>query len=756
MLHRSIALAAVLLVPAAAQEQEEAPAGALPRITVESLQAHYRAALAELRAADVAHLDPDRQSRRCAVLDALQAYLERADFGRSQEPDRVNLFRDGEGRRCAVAEVMHVTGADTLVERIAAERNRAFVLELTDVPGVAEWLDAVGLTAAEAARVQAGCCGPPMGPQSDPPPPPPTPGNPPKPPTSGPSGAPTSGGPGSRATSGGARPPTTGGMPPGVRPTSGTGTGLLRCRGSGPEQFTAVEELEPWWIWWELHRSELLPPSRVAARDGQAFRQVSRYAQGAELARVDRDRLAAALGPRLRERLGDGDAQVRAAAAVTFGRLSGAPALEDILPLLDDPSPAVREAALLALGATGGLQAAHTLLAVAQDGTRDGRSVSPMAQPLALLALGVARRRGAPDLVDDFLAQIATESRGDEREVREAALMALDLARSPLAAEGATGILAATRIERADAPLACRALEALGHGGDPVRVPELLHRAGSRDLQQRRAAAMALGAFRDPLLAGPLKTAFEVEEEPLARGFLLLAIGAQGRQASGDFLLTAMSDGPSLARPWAALALGLQAREQADADLAAALREGLQGASADERGAWLLACGLARDVHAVPELARELSGAADPRVRMFAALGLGLSQAPEAGDLLAARLGVEQSPTAVAGVVRALGALGRPQDVEPLLAELRSQSSPVLAAEVASALGWHGSLAAAEGLAALVDDPQASSLARAAGLDALGLALDVGEPLLLAQAVRGRNFAALPSWFLEVLSTTTL
>jgi HEAT repeat protein len=654
-----------------------------------------------------------------------------------------------------VADLMRASGAGALVERIAAERNRAFVLELTDVPGVAEWLHAVGLTAAEAARVQAACCMPPKNPPSDPPPTAPPPTKPPTGPTSGPSGAPTSGASGSRGSSG-PRPPTTGAPPAGARPATGAGSGALRTRGTGPEQFTGDEAVEPWWTWWELHRAELLPPSRVAAGDGQALQQVSRYAQGEELGRADRSRLAAELGPRLRERLGDGDAQVRAAAAVTWGRLSGAPALDDLLPLLEDSSPAVRESTLLALGATGGLQAAHTLLDVAQDGTRDGRTVSPMAQPLALLALGVARRRGAPDMVDGFLSQIATEAPGDAREVREAALMALDLARSPLAAEGATGILAASRSERADAPLACRALEALGHGGDPVRVPELLQRAGSRDLQQRRAAAMALGAFRDPLLAGPLKTAFEVEEEPLARGFLLLAIGAQGRQASGDFLLTAMSEGPSLARPWAALALGLQARERSDEALGAALLEGLQGASAESRGAWLLACGLARDPHAVPELARELSGAADPRVRMFAALGLGLSGAPEAGDLLAARLGVEQSPAALAGVVRALGALGRPQDVEPLLAELRAQSSPVLAAEVASALGWHGSLAAAEGLAALLDDPQASSLARAAALDALGLALDAGEPLLLAQAVRGRNFDALPGWFLEMLPTTTL
>ncbi len=756
MLQR-LTLAVVLLsVPAAAQED------AAPLVSVPALQAHYRAALAELRAADVTHLDAGRLAWRLAALDAFESYILRADFGRSLAPDRVNLFRDGDGRLCAVADAMHATGADALVERIAVERNTAFVLELTDVPSVAEWLDAVGLTAAEAARVQGACCMPPKSPPGDvPPPPPPTPAPPPppaSPPPKPPIIGPASGTGGAKSSTGGARArppgPTTG---VGAQPATGGGSSRLgRGHKNLPDPLTGGSDVEPWWTWWELHRAELLPPQRQSAAGREAWRRVLRYAQSGLLTEDARAHLVADLGPRLREQLGDADASVRAAAAVTCGRLAGAPALPDLLPLLSDPSPAVREATLLALGATGGLEAAHALLAIAQDGAHRGKSVSAAARPLALLALGVARRRGVPDLVDDFLAQIAAQADDGERDVREAALMALDLARSPLAAEGAAGILARTRTVRADTPLTCRALESLGHGGDPARVPELLHRAGSRDLQLRRSAALALGSFHDPLLAAALKTAFEVEEEPLTRGFLLLSLGAQGREASSDFLLAAARDGPSQARPWAALTLGLQARDRDDAEVRAALREGLAGATADVRGAWLLACGLARDAQAVEGLGRELSDADNPRVRMFAALALALSEAPAAGDLLAARLGVESSPLARAGVAQALGALGRPQDVEPLLAELRSLSSPALAAQVAAALGYHGSSAAAEGLTALVADPGASTLARAAALDALGLLLDAGEPLLLAEAARGRNFDALPAWLLEVLPTTTL
>jgi MYXO-CTERM domain-containing protein len=72
------------------------------------------------------------------------------DFADRQMP----YFIDGEGTRCAVAHLMEATGQGALVSEIARTKNNARVKELADGARVRAWLEAVGLTAAEAARIQ--------------------------------------------------------------------------------------------------------------------------------------------------------------------------------------------------------------------------------------------------------------------------------------------------------------------------------------------------------------------------------------------------------------------------------------------------------------------------------------------------------------------------------------------------------------------------------------------------------------------------
>jgi|GEM_PF-1234517 len=705
---------------------------------IDSLRAHYGAALVELRGADTSHLLPEQLALRLSLINSLEDYVARGDFGRDPTPeDRENLFRDGQGRLCAVACLLHATGEDALIERIAAERNRAFVLELVDVPGLAEWLAAVGLTAEEAARVQ--------GPAAVPPPPPPP--------------APVSHWlVGSKAGESRRAPAaTTSAAPAGASAASGTSGpgrgGRTRTVDDGRDDpVTGGVPVEDWWQWWELNKSAWLPPGRLNEQKPAGQDRLSPLDTPPQelCASVTADLL-----PRLRTLLRDEDAAVRAASAVALGRLGGDAAVPDLLPLLQDSVLSVREAAILALGATGGMDGAHALLALAQDGALDeagSQAVCASARPLAIVALGIARRRGLSASVDAFVVPFL-EERGDEtHDVREATLLGLDLARSPMAAPCATSMLAGTLDEPS---LACRAIEVLGGSGDPAHLPALLHRAGARDLEPRRAACLALGGFSDPLLAAALQTSFEVEKEPLARGFLMLSLGAQEGVAARDFLVRTAADGPVECRPWAALGMGLLARRSGDTAARDALRHELPKAG-ESQGAWVLACGLARDAQAASELVRLLQRSANPRVRHFAALALAMTGAPDAGDVLADRFARETSPLARVGLAQGLGVLGRPQDAELLLAELRELRAPALAAQVAAALGFHGSRKAVEGLAALVADPDASSLARAAAVDALGLLLDRHEPLLLAEVARGRSFTSFPDWLSQVLPTTTL
>src|SRR6185295_2199400 len=101
---------------------------------------------------------PDRMKGivRALLLEELVAYRERGVFPRNRDfSDRpMPYLVDANGIRCAMAHLMELGGAATLVARLAHERNNAFVRELADEPQLLAWLDAAGLDVAEAARIQ--------------------------------------------------------------------------------------------------------------------------------------------------------------------------------------------------------------------------------------------------------------------------------------------------------------------------------------------------------------------------------------------------------------------------------------------------------------------------------------------------------------------------------------------------------------------------------------------------------------------------
>jgi hypothetical protein len=82
--------------------------------------------------------------------------------GRFPENDRFEamtpFFIDRHGTRCAMAHLMEIGGAAELVQEIARTKNNAYIAELARDPRVVAWLDAAGLTVAEAARIQPSYC----------------------------------------------------------------------------------------------------------------------------------------------------------------------------------------------------------------------------------------------------------------------------------------------------------------------------------------------------------------------------------------------------------------------------------------------------------------------------------------------------------------------------------------------------------------------------------------------------------------------
>jgi len=133
------------------------------RREVARLRAHFDSVDSELRHAEALHLTPDQRTARVTLVGWLRDYREAGTFPRNDRfPDRpMPFFRDRDGVLCAMAYLIERSGRGDLVDRVASTRNNGFIPELVDDPDLRAWLDSVGLSVAEAARIQ---------PQYEPPP----------------------------------------------------------------------------------------------------------------------------------------------------------------------------------------------------------------------------------------------------------------------------------------------------------------------------------------------------------------------------------------------------------------------------------------------------------------------------------------------------------------------------------------------------------------------------------------------------------
>ena len=127
------------------------------RLEVERLRAHFDSVDVELRAPDPAGLAPSGQrASRATLIGGFGEYREAGRFPLNDRfPGRaVPIFRDVRGALCAMAYLIERSGRGDLVDRVASTRNYALIGELADDPALRGWLDSVGFSVAEAARVQ--------------------------------------------------------------------------------------------------------------------------------------------------------------------------------------------------------------------------------------------------------------------------------------------------------------------------------------------------------------------------------------------------------------------------------------------------------------------------------------------------------------------------------------------------------------------------------------------------------------------------
>jgi hypothetical protein len=122
----------------------------------ERVQRHLDGALEMLSSRDLLSLSPAQRDARERNVERLKAYRNAGMFPKNRDfPGRfVPYFRDADGTLCAMAHLIAESGGTEIVDHVARTRNNATVHELADEPGLAEWLDANGLTLEEAARIQ--------------------------------------------------------------------------------------------------------------------------------------------------------------------------------------------------------------------------------------------------------------------------------------------------------------------------------------------------------------------------------------------------------------------------------------------------------------------------------------------------------------------------------------------------------------------------------------------------------------------------
>jgi hypothetical protein len=150
-------LAGALALPRGARAVP--PTGPEPlarRLEVARLRAHFDSVDAELRHAKVLHFTPSQRRARATLVGWLQEYRDAGQFPRNDRFPELAMpfFRDGHGALCAMAYLIERSGRRDLVDRVALTRNNAFIAELANDPELRVWLDSVGLSVTEAARIQ--------------------------------------------------------------------------------------------------------------------------------------------------------------------------------------------------------------------------------------------------------------------------------------------------------------------------------------------------------------------------------------------------------------------------------------------------------------------------------------------------------------------------------------------------------------------------------------------------------------------------
>lgn len=686
---------------------------------------HYKNMSRMLAAKTPAGMTEEQAERRAALSLELLAYGQRGVFTKNTDhPDRLYpYFIDKTGNLCAVANLMNATGDLAIAKNVANIQNHAFVAELTNIPEIQDWLFINGVTAEEAARIQA-----PAGGWKD----------------FGPGGSIENWAP--KAT----KPP---GPPPVYSGPGEAGPRSTAPKPSGPSTPVAGPALTPtprgvytddtppaWATWWDYNKLEFL---QNAGRDFEK-QQIPFDDTGVAPAAVP-ERGFVILS--LEKLLNNPNALVRASAALSYARAGGKDTTHKIVPLLSDPNYLVRFHAILALGATGDGAAAGLLTRIAVDGKLQNQAelIAPFARSVATVALSVGRARGFSGTVDPIARwQWLSPEPSDKLNTHIAALLyqtltpwdqlESDVARDIVSVEDNINIRA-------------RALEALGANRASVGLPMIYQALSDSNVQLRRSAALALCSYSRLETVPRIQNALDLEKDDYARGALLIALARIGGDAAKGKINDELKNGPARMRPWSALAAGIFSRIHKDSSaVPELLRIGKEGKVMADREAVALALGLSRASESVNLLNDWLQNSKSAELRSRAAVGLALLGDPSSAVPLRAALAREKSPKTLSEIALALSTCAAKGDIVNITDALSGTHGSQPNAYLSVAATMRDSLPYAATLQNIAADEKAPAASRSIAILALGAVADRNPRFLLAKLIKNSNFELSNDW----------
>lgn len=119
------------------------------------LRSHFDSVDVELRSVSGSEFTSAQRQSRDSLIRWLNEYREQGVFPTNDRfAAHTPFFRDSNGVLCAMAYLIARSGRTDIVDRIARTRNNHYIDQLSDDVALGAWLDSVGLSAKEAARIQ--------------------------------------------------------------------------------------------------------------------------------------------------------------------------------------------------------------------------------------------------------------------------------------------------------------------------------------------------------------------------------------------------------------------------------------------------------------------------------------------------------------------------------------------------------------------------------------------------------------------------